>query len=304
MNSSIIINQILILFFIMVIGFIVRKTGVLTQASTKSLTGFLLNVTCPLTIFISFQIDYTGSMLTAAGQVLIFALFIHFFAFLIGLALYRSYPEPAQRVLRFATIFSNCSFMGFPLLESLYGKAGVFYGSFYVFTFNLFVWTIGVRIFTGGRNPSPVKEVFTNPNIIAVGLGVVCFLLSIKLPPPVYSALELVGAMNTPLSMLVVGSILTEVKFKEMFSGVALYYGTFVRLVAIPLIALLGTNLFNFPSPLQGICVLISATPVAALTTAMAEKYNGDTHLSSRLIFLSTVFSMLTLPCFVFLVNN
>lgn len=306
--SNIIINQVLVLFMIMIIGFLVRKTGVFTQASTKTLTGFLVNVTCPLSIFTSFQMDYSPSMLSGAGQVLTFALFIHFFAFLIGLVLYRPYPEPAQKVLRFVTIFSNCGFMGFPLLESLYGKTGVFYGSFYVFAFHLFIWTVGVRIFTGRQDRAPakqaVKQVLTNPNLIAVGLGTVCFLLALKLPAPVAAALEMIAAMNTPLSMLVVGSILTEVKFKELFSGVAVYYATLVRLLAIPLVALLVTGWFNFSPLLRGVAVLISAAPAAALTTAFAEKYNGDARLSSRLIFLSTLFSLFTLPFFVFLVNR
>lgn len=304
MNSSIIINQVLVLFFIIIIGFLVRKTGVFTQASTKSLTGFLVNVTCPLAIFTSFQMDYSASMLAGAGQVLIFALFIHFFAVLLGLGLYKPFPEPTKKVLRFITIFSNCGFMGFPLLESLYGKAGVFYGSFYVFAFHLFIWTVGVRIYTGRRDRSPWKQVLTNPNIIAVLLGLACFLLSLKLPAPVYTALEMVGAMNSPLSMLVVGSLLAEVKFTELFSGIALYYGTLIRLIVIPLVALLTTNLFPFPPLLQGVCVLLSAAPAAALTTVLAEKYDSDAHLASRLIFLSTVLSLFTLPFFVFLVNK
>jgi predicted permease len=248
--------------------------------------------------------DYSRPMLAAAGQVFAFSLFLHLFAFLIGFVLYRPYPEPTRKVLRFVTIFSNCGFMGFPLLESLYGKTGVFYGSFYVFAFHLFIWTIGVRIFTGQQDRSSLKKVVTNPNIIAVGLGMVFFLLSIKLPAPVHSALAMVGAMNTPLSMLVVGSILSEIRFKELFSGFSLYYGTFARLVMIPLCSLFITNLLGFPPLLQGVCVLSTATPAAALTTAFAEEHNGDSHLASRLIFLSTVLSMGTLPFFAFLVNG
>ena len=304
MSNSVVINQVLILFFIIIIGFIARKKDVITAAMTEDLTRLLLNVTSPLTIFTSFQLEFSRSMLLGAGQVFAFTIAIHLIALLISLALFNRYPEPVKRVLRFTTIFSNCGFMGLPLLQSIYGKSGVFYGSFYVMGFNLFVWTVGIRIFTGKQDESSWKKVLYNPNIIAVGLGLITFRLPVKLPMPVYSAMETVGAMNTPLSMLLVGATLTEVKPSELFSGWAIYYGSFVRLILVPFFALIATSLLNFPPLLQGVCVLITATPAAATTTAFATKYKGDTHLSSRLILLSTVLSVITLPFFVFLLNR
>ena len=149
MNNSVVINQVLILFLIIAIGFIARKKDVITATGGADLTRLLLYVTSPLTIFTSFQLEYSRSMPLGAGQVFAFAVAVHLFALLIGLTIFNRYPEPVKRVLRFTTIFSNCGFMGFPLLQSIYGKSGVFYGSFYVMVFNLFIWTVGVRIFTG-----------------------------------------------------------------------------------------------------------------------------------------------------------
>lgn len=302
--NNVVINQVLILFVIMIIGFLARRKEVLTPTVSKGLTDLLLNVTCPLTIFTSFQFTYSRSMLVSAAQVFAFAVAIHLLSVLLGIVLFKRYPEQLKKVLSFVTIFSNCGFMGFPLLQSIYGKIGVFYGSFYVLVFNLFIWTVGIRIFSGQQNRSALKKVISNPNIIAVGLGLATFLLQIKLPGPVFTAMESVGAMNTPLSMLLVGAILTEVKPRELFSGFAVYYGTFMRLVFMPFVALIITGLLNFSPLLQGVCVLITATPAASLTTAFTEKYNGDSPFASRLILLSTLFSMLTLPFFVFLLNR
>ncbi|NLW56501.1 MAG: AEC family transporter [Firmicutes bacterium] len=304
MNNIVVINQVLILFLIMLIGFIARKREFITATGTQDLTRLLLYVTCPLTIFTSFQFEYSRAMLVGAGQVFAFSITFHLIALLISFPLFFRYPEPVRRVLRFTTIFANCGFMGFPLLQSIYGKSGVFYGSFYVMGFTLFVWTVGIRIFIGKQDGSPWKKVFTNPNLIALCLGLGTFVLPVKLPLPIYSALEIVGAMNTPLSMLLVGVTLTEVKLRELFTGLAVYYGSFVRLLLVPFIALLITNLFSLPPIVQGVSVLLTATPAAALTTAFAAKYNGDTHLSSRLVLLSTIFSIITLPFIVFLLNR
>lgn len=302
MDNSVVINQVLILFLIIAIGFIARKKDIITATGGADLTRLLLYVTSPLTIFTSFQLEYSRSMLLGAGQVFAFAVAIHLFALLIGLTIFNRYPEPVKRVLRFTTIFSNCGFMGFPLLQSIYGKSGVFYGSFYVMVFNLFIWTVGIRIFTGKQGPW--QKVVANPNIIAVGLGLVTFLLPLKLPVPLYTAMETVASMNTPLSMFLVGATLTEVKPRELFSGGAVYYGSVVRLLLMPFLALLATSLLNFPPLLKGVCVLITATPAAALTTPFAAKHNGDIHLSSRLILLSTVLSVITLAFFVFLLSR
>ncbi|NLW60566.1 MAG: AEC family transporter [Firmicutes bacterium] len=304
MNNTVVVHQVLVLFFIIMIGFIARKRDVITATGTEDLTRLLLNVTSPLTVFTSFQLEYSRAMLLGAVQVFTFAVAVHLFALLIGLVIFNRYPEPVKRVLRFTTIFSNCGFMGFPLLQSIYGKSGVFYGSFYVMVFNLFIWTIGVRIFTVRQGEASLKKVLTTPSIIAIILGLITFLLPVKLPRPVLAALEAVAAMNTPLSMLLVGATLTEVKAGELFSGWALYYGSFVRLILMPFFALLTTSLLNSPPLIQGVCVLITATPAAALTNAFATRYNGDTHLSSRLILLSTLLSVISLPFFAFLVNR
>lgn len=304
MDNLVIINQVLILFVIMFIGFLARKKEVLNSTAAKVLTDLMLNVTCPMTIFTSFQFTYSRAMLVAAAQVFAFAVAVHLLSFFLGLLFFKRYPKQLKQVLIFVTIFSNCAFMGFPLLESVYGKIGVFYGSFYVLTFNLFLWTVGVRIFSDQHKGFAFKNILSNPNIIAIGLGLATFLLQIKLPVPVFAAFEAVGAMNTPLSMLLVGSILTEVKPRELFSGFAVYYGSFTRLVFIPFLAFIITSLLNFSPLLQGVCVLIAATPAAALTTAFTQKYNGDSLFASRLILLSTIFFMLTFPLFVFIINR
>ncbi|HBT17272.1 MAG TPA: AEC family transporter [Firmicutes bacterium] len=304
MSSKIVINQVLTLFFILIIGFIARKKAVLTTSLAKGLTDLLLNVTAPLMIITSFQFEYSSEMLASAGKILAFSLFVHTFSLLIGMLIYNQYPENMRKVLLFTTIFSNCGFMGFPLLQSIYGKIGVFYGSIFVVGFNVFLWTIGVMIFTGNRDRATLKKLFLNPSLIAVLLGMTTFILSLKIPGPVYTALEVIGEMTTPLSMMIIGSILAEIKLNEIFPGFAVYYGTLMRLVIIPWLSLLATNLLRFTPMLRGICVLSTATPAATMTAIFAQKYNGDSSFASRIIIISTALSIITLPLFILLVNR
>ena len=256
MDNKIITTQVLIFAVMMFIGFLARKKRTITPEVTKGLSDVLINITSPLMVFTSFQFTYTSDMLRSAGKVFVFSLFIHLFSLLLGLVIYNMYPKPSRTILRFITVFSNCGFMGLPLLQAIYGRIGVFYGSIYLTVFNLLLWTVGVVIFTGKQRQKSWGRDLLNPNIIGVVLGLATFALSIKIPSPVYSALELVGGMTTPLSMLVIGSLLAGVGIRDLFSGSALYYGTFIRLVVIPGLTLLIQPVQSDPDFTRCLCAL------------------------------------------------
>lgn len=207
-----------------------------------------------------------------------------------------------NRVLRAAAIFSNCGFMGFPILASVYGTQGVFYGSFYVLTFNLLIWTAGVAIFTGKREALTWKQAL-NPAVISVLIGFCLFIFSIKLPAPIFKTLDMVGSMTTPLSMLIIGSLLVEIKLSEAFSGFSIFYATIIRLIVLPLTVILLLKLLGANGLILGVPVLAGAMPTAALVAVFAEKHGADALLASRAVFLSTILSIVTIPAMIVLLQ-
>lgn len=299
MNREIIISQVITLFLLIGVGFAARKTRILTSKRNKGLTDILLNITAPCMAVASFQFAFSKALLHNAWIVLIFAVAAHLIAILLGKLLFFKIPEATRKVLWFGMIFSNCGFMGFPIMESLFGKEGVFYTSIYVAVFNLFVWTYGVMIFTGKIDRRSLKNMLLNPSIIAVFCGAFIFLFSIKLPVPISQALQLLGAMTTPISMIVVGSMLADVEPASIFSGFSIYYGTILRLLVIPFLALGVLRWLNIDGIVLGVCVLFLAMPIAALSVPLAEKYGGDASMASRIVFLSTIFSVFTIPAII-----
>jgi predicted permease len=186
--------------------------------------------------------------------------------------------------------------MGFPVLVSIYGKIGILYGSVYVVPFTIFLWTIGIWICSepgprGQRNLDSLRRIILNPGIIAVFIGLVIFLFSIKLPDPITQAIDLIGSMTTPLAMLVIGGMLAGLKAKEVFSGFSVYYGTTIRLLVMPIIGLGILKLLGMRGILLGVCVISTAMPVAANTVIFTEKSLTATPLSPPGWFLSV-------PCF------
>jgi predicted permease len=296
MNNNI-FSQVMTLFLIMMVGFIARKVKVLDAEMVKCLNKLLINVAAPFIALSAFQFSFSGRMLAEAGTVFSFSVAANLAAILIGKLLFLRMSDSTGKVLRFSAIFSNCAFMGYPIIGGFYGEHGIFLTSIYVVSFNIFVWTYGVFIFTGKADREAMKHALLNPAVVAILLGLLLFLFSVKLPMPVKLTLEMIGGMTTPLAMIIVGSMLAELKPAALFSGWSVYYGSAVRLLAMPLVTLGCLQLFGVKKGVVlGVCVLSVAMPVATLTTPLAEQNGGDALLASRLVFISTMLSMVTIP--------
>lgn len=280
----------------MMIGVYARKKDILSKEASKSLSNLLTNITLPCLLISSFNYSYSQDMISKAKVMFIYSIIVHILLIFISKILTFKYAEGSKKVLRFAIIFSNCGFMGYPVLEGLFGKIGIFYGAIFNIPFNIFMFSVGVMIYTGKKDIKTLKDVLVNPAMIATFLGLVMFIFSIKLPYAIFNTASLVGAMTTPLSMIIVGAMLSEVKLKDIFSGTLVYYASFLRLIVVPFITLGVLKLLNADKLLIQIAVLIEAMPAAVLASVLAEKYGADTILASRSIFITTIISMVTIP--------
>lgn len=299
-NAGTVFNQVLILFFIMIIGFIAKKSGIFNSTVNKKLSELLLKVTSPLLVISSFQVDFTQDILMNVLIVSAFAMSAHIVSILLGQVLFRRCDTESCKIMKFAAVYSNCGYMGFPLLASLFGNIGVLYGSVYIAAFNIFLWTNGVMIFSDTKklDRNTIKKVLLNPGIVSVVIGILLFIFSLKLPAPVASAVEMVGSMTSPLSMLIIGATIADCELKKLFRGWNLYYITAVRLILIPLLAFVVLKLVGLPDMLLKVCVLVVAMPIATTTAIFAELYDSDSIFASRTVVFSTLLSIITIPLF------
>jgi len=296
MGNSQLINQIIVLFIIMAVGFYAKKKKFLNKTVDKGLSELLLNVTLPFMIITSFNIKYQPEMVSNAQKILIYSFLIHISLIFISKIFFFRSPKTKQQVFRFITIFSNVGFMGYPVLESIYGGIGVFYAAIFNIAFNILVWTIGVMLFTGEKDFKSMRKAVLNPAILAVIFGVILFAFSIRLPLPIENAIKLVGATTTPISMIIVGSMLAEMKFKDAFSDFSVYYASLVRLLLVPMIIYVVLKLLKVDDLLLNICVILQAMPAAVMAPLIAEKYGGDNLLASQCVFITTIVSAVTIP--------
>ncbi|MCL2154559.1 MAG: AEC family transporter [Leptospirales bacterium] len=297
---SVIFISVMKLFLMILVGFIGRKTNVINKQTTKGLSSLLIKITLPALIFTSMQKEFAEELLSQSFIItgLSFGVYGLYFIIAIIIGKLLKGGDRDTGAYQFAILFSNVAFMGFPVLSSVFGDESIFYAAMFNIPFHFFVFTIGVYLMTRGHSDSTKFnfKLFLNPGVISTILGFIFFYFSIKLSPIIYDPLKLIGDITTPLSMLTVGAMLTEVNHRELVAGWRVYFISFMRLIILPIIVFFFVRLFTNEPMMIYVPVVIAAMPVAVNAPLVAQEYNGNALLASRLMFISTFLSLFTLP--------
>lgn len=290
-----VVEKVAVMLILIVIGYWVTKRGMLTERGASEITTLLIKVVTPCVIVYSFV--GSADALEASQLVMAMALPALWLGIGLGLSLltFRREPPERQKVLRFALIFSNTGFMGIPLVQGIVADAGVIYASFGVVMFNIFCWTYGYSMMSGGAKLN-LKTVLLNPGIIGLVFGLPIYFFKLRLPAIITEPMGYVAGLNTPLAMLVIGCTIAKADLHSFASDMSVYKVSFLRLIATPAIYL-ALLLVIRPQPDLFVASMIqAATPVAANTVLFATQYKRDSELASKLVVVSTVLSILTIP--------
>ncbi len=295
-----VITQVLVLFFLIAIGYSARKLLVLDDGAISHFSSFVLNISLPALIVVSLQRPFSRALLGESGLTLGLSFVIYGFSFIIA-ALYPflvPLTKKERGVHRYALIFSNVGFMGYPVVEAVLGQQALFYLAIYNIPFNFLAFSIGAWLIAReGKRPLFLSwKTFINPSVIATILGFLMFLGSVKLPASLYQALKMTGDSTSPLSMIVIGSILGKMPFRSVLGTWQRYATSLVRLIVLP--AVVGLLLYGagFRGLFFILPVVVTAMPVAANTSILAEVYGADAESASSLVFISTLFCIVTIP--------
>ncbi len=187
-------------------------------------------------------------------------------------------------------------------MDAIAGEKGRFYAAIYNLSFNLLTWTLGVYLMSRHKNElnkQPLKDRLIkviNPSLCAVIIGFMFFIFSIKIPSILNETFVSIGNTTTPISMMFIGFILAEIHIKYIFNDWSVLLISFVRLLFTPIIVWLILKGFGFEGLVLTIPVVLSGMPAAANTAIVASRYDNDYRLASKLIFVTTLLSILTIP--------
>lgn len=294
---NIVLNQVIILFIILFIGFVAGKFKIMDSVGTKKLSEVLLFVTSPMLVLNSFFIEFSRERVINVLWIVGMGGGMFLISIVLSKFIYGRFNEKVEPVLRFTAIFSNCGYMGLPLLKALFGDDGVFYGSFYIVVFYIVLWSYGFMMFGGkGTKAQIAKKVLINPSLIAVYIGLIVFFLGIRIPAPVSAAVSAIGDMTMPISMLIIGGVISTAKISTVFNDVRVYLASVVRLILMPVIALFLVNIVGAPALPGAILITALAMPAATATTMFSEMFDKDAMFSSKCVTVSTLLSIITAP--------
>lgn len=307
MDLNVLINQILVLFIIILLGFILRKREVITEEVKNGFSNILIQITMPVLIIDSIlKIDLNQEILTNLAIVTIISFFSYLFLIIISTLVSGRLkcPQDKKNIFQFLLIFPNVGYMGIPVVSSIFPAEAVVYTIINNIVYNIYVWTYGIQIFNNGEKKKTKIDwrKLINQGTIALTIGF--FLLITRLPlGPVKGAITIIGDMTFPLSMLIIGSSLTEIKGIEILKDKYLYYQVILKLFIIPLAGFFILKPLQLPEMVKSISIIMLAMPCGANSVIFAKKYNSDELFASEAVFLTTLLSLLTIPLFIYLIG-
>lgn len=297
-------NQIVIMFFIIIVGVICYKIKLIDKDMNKKLADIVLMLVNPFVIFVSYQRKFEASLLSGLLISLVLAVITHAFGIVISTIVLRKKNHEADiSIERFAVIYSNCGFIGIPLVNGIFGSEGVFYITAYMTIFNLLVWTHGVITISGKSDKKTIIKAVLSPSVIATLSGFVFFISKIMLPDILNESFSYIGNMNTPLAMLVAGVTIAQTDLLRLLGKVRVYYITFFKLLVVPISMLLLFSFFDMPRLVVLTSVLAAACPTAATINLFSIRYEKNYLYASELFAVTTILSLITIP-FVMIVAN
>ena len=298
-NFISVFEQVLILFILMALGFIFNKTKKLNKETCKSISDIVVTFVAPCVIIKSFIREYEPEMMKMLCVALALSVGVHILMIIVSKVVLRASEEKKRRVLTFAAVFSNAGFIALPLQEQLLGGDGVFYGAAYIVIFNIALWSFGVAEMSGNRSAVTLKKLLVSPGIIGVVVGVILFAFSIKPPVVIYSVIDYVAALNVPLPMFIVGYYLAEADLRRALKERSLYFCILLRLILYPIFTMILLWMLNIDNTLLTALAISISAPVGATVSMFSEKFGGDTDLSVKLVAISTLLSIITMPIIV-----
>jgi len=302
--SILLMEQIIQLFLMIFMGFLIVKAKLLNSEDSKILSIIVLYLIIPCVIINAFQVDYTpqtvkGLLIALAGSVMTQVILLIVVSIL-GRVFHLNEVEVAS------IYYSNSGNLIVPIVMFILGKEWVLYGCVFMSVQLVFIWTHCKKIISR-ESVYDWRKIVLNINMISIAIGIVFFLTRIHLPAIINNTLSAVGSMIGPASMIVTGMLFAGMDFKQIFANKRVYFVSFFRLIIVPVIALFlikCSQLSTFSSngnKLMMIVFLAIITPSASTVTQMCQVYGNDSQYASAINVVTTLLAIVTMPLMVML---
>lgn len=295
-------KQIAELFIMILLGYILVKSNLLTKQDSKVLSTVALYIVTPCVIINAFQVQHSQDVKNGLILSFLAAIIIHII-YIVGVRIVgKGYT--LNGVEKATIIYTNAGNLIIPLVQALLGKEWVVYTTGYILVTTIFIWTHG-RMLICEEKGFNVKELMKNVNVVACIMGILMFALKIQFPSLITETMDSISATIAPISMIVAGMLIAGMDVKDCLKNKRLYIITFLKMIVFPLFAVILFKFTNLSSMVKNgdiillISLLASIAPTAASVTQLAQIYDADSEYASAYYFITTLLCILTMPVFV-----
>lgn len=300
------LSTVLVMLLYAVPGFLMVRTKLVPSSGISNFAKLLMYVCQPALIIYSFmQAEFSVSLLWDMLFVFVFSLALMTVVIIICrfIVLRHKVSDVKYRIYTLAICFSNCAFMGVPILEALlpdYPQA-VAFSAMFSLAMNILGWTLGSAVITNDMKYMSVKKIVLNPAVLALIVAVPLFVTGWKLPAELDNMITLLGRMTTPLCMLIMGMRLATMPFGAVFARPMQYLIVVLKQIVFPFIALLILMPLPVDQNLKISVYIMTACPVASVVLNFAEMLGEGQEQAASLVLLGTSLSAVTIPLMVLL---
>lgn len=299
------VKQVVVLFILIFAGFVCVKTKAVKMEGKKAFSDLLLYLIVPAMVINSYMMEFNIDILHNLLKAFELSILLLLIGLFITLALTAKHKSPDLPIMRFACIFSNAAYMGFPLIQALFGAEGILYASVYVTVYNILLWTVGYSFVTKKVNVKEIaKSILTAPCIIAVFIGLILYGLNVHVPDIIGTPLSMIAAINTPGSMIITGVTIAGSSMAVLLKNKRLFEVIGIRLFLIPVACLLVMYLIGGNGTTAMVALMLEACPCAAITTMFSIEFGHDENLASGSVVFTTLLSIITLPLYALILTN
>jgi len=294
---NITVNQLITMFFFMGIGYLFRKTNILDIYAGSAISRLLVNVFMPAMVIRSFSQNLKLDVIADKAMIVLISVAVLLITAVMSIFLAKifSKEKSTQGIYIYSFTIPNLGYMGYPLVGAIFGETALLDTMIYCLPYNFYIYTIGMRILTSQKNAS-ILGLLTNPSIVAMVVGTVIGLCDITLPIQVTNILDTATACVSPCAMILTGTVFARINMKSVFTDWRSYAASAIRLLIIPLVALVILKGLRLPAAWILPCVAILAMPLGVNSVVFPEAYGGDAVSGAKVCFMSAIIAVATIP--------
>jgi len=295
MNMKALIENVAVLLIFGLIGWLLGKKRILTSANLKLLSTLIVWVFLPCNFFQNFAKNFTVAYISEKYPMLLVSIVVVAQLVLLNsLIIPRIVKEPyRQNVLKYSLTAPNYGYMGFPLIQSVYGDLTLLNAQVFALPISIFTSTEGYRMLTNSGKASLKKLI--SPMIVAILLGCVIGLTGVKLPAVLTKVVAKSSDCMGPISMLMAGITISDYPLGTILRDKQAYVVSLFRLLVIPLTLCLILSRF-MPVDVVRVAVLLFAMPCGLNTIVYPKMIGEDCKPGAAMALISTVSCLVTIP--------